>query len=413
MNRRVVITGMGAITPIGNTVEEFWENSKNGICGIDKITLFDTSNQKVHIAGEVKNFKVEDYIDKREARRLDRFTHFAYKAADEAVEDAGLNMEDGSIDPKRVGVIIGSGIGGYQTMENEIEKMITKGPSKVSPFTIPSTIINLVAGNIAIRFGAKGLCESLVTACATGSSSIGSAFRNIKHGYADIIIAGGSEAAITRTGISGFANLKALSTYEDVKRASIPFDKERSGFVMGEGAGILVLESLESAEKRGAKIYGEIIGYGATCDAYHITSPDPEGEGAMRAMEEAILEGNIDKKEVGYINAHGTGTPYNDKFETIAIKRCFGEEAYNIPISSTKAMTGHLLGAAGAIESIICIKALEDKFIPPTIGYKIKDEECDLDYVPNKGREIDIKYTMTNSLGFGGHNICLLFKKWE
>ncbi|MGL5244773.1 MAG: beta-ketoacyl-ACP synthase II, partial [Sarcina sp.] len=396
-----------------NTVNEFWNNSKEGVCGIDNITLFDTTDYKVKIAGEVKNFKPEEYIDKKEVKRLDRFTHFAYKAADEAMNDAKLNLKDGFINPERVGVIVGSGIGGYQTIEAEVEKLITKGPNRVSPFSVPSSIINLVAGNLAIRYGAKGICESLVTACATGNTCIGAAFRNIKHGYADIVIAGGAESVITRAGIAGFTNLKALNTSNNPKRASIPFDKERSGFVMGEGAGILILETLESAQNRGATIYGEIIGYGATCDAYHITSPDPEGDGAKRAMEAAISEGNINKDEVSYINAHGTSTPYNDKFETIAIKRCFGESSYKIPVSSTKSMTGHLLGAAGAIEAIICIKSLENNFIPPTIGYKEKDEDCDLDYVPNKGREIEVNYVLSNSLGFGGHNVSLLFKKWK
>lgn len=413
MENRVVITGIGAVTPIGNNVNEFWENAKKGVCGIDEITLFDTTNYKVKIAGEVKNFNPEDYMDRREAKRLDRFTHLAYKAADEAMEDAKLDLKDENIDPKRVGVIVGSGIGGYATLETAFENIMTKGPNRVSPFSIPSGIINLVAGNLAIKYGAEGICESLVTACATGSSSIGAAYRNIKHGYADIIITGGAEAAITRTAMAGFTNLKALNTNNDPKRASIPFDKERSGFVMGEGAGILVIESLESAEKRGAKIYGEIIGYGATCDAYHITSPDPEGEGARRALEAAIEEAKIDKNEVSYINAHGTSTPLNDKFETIAIKKCFGENAKEIPISSTKSMTGHLLGAAGAIESVICVKALEEGFIPPTIGYEVQDEECDLDYVVNEGRKADLKYAMNNSLGFGGHNVALLFKKWD
>lgn len=302
---------------------------------------------------------------------------------------------------------------GYGTLEAQFDVLLTKGPNRVSPFAIPSGIINLVAGNIAIKYGAKGVCESLVTACATGVSSIGAAYRSIKHGYSDIVISGGSEASITRAAIAGFTNLKALNTNNDPKRSSIPFDKERSGFVMGEGAGILILESLESAQKRGARIYGEIIGYGATCDAYHITSPDPEGDGAKRAIEAAIEEGKINKDEISYINAHGTSTPLNDKFETLAIKGCFGEKAYDIPVSSTKSMTGHLLGAAGAIESVICVKALEEGFIPPTIGYKVPDEDCDLDYVVNEGREVELNYVINNALGFGGHNASLLFKKWD
>ena len=298
MENRVVITGLGAITPIGNNVKEFWTNAKKGVCGIDEITLFDASDYKVKIAGEVKNFKAEDFIDKKEAKRLDRFTHFALAATEEAMKDAKLDLKDENVDPNRVGVIVGSGIGGYGTLEAQFDVLLTKGPNRVSPFAIPSGIINLVAGNIAIKYGAKGVCESLVTACATGVSSIGAAYRSIKHGYSDIVISGGSEASITRAAIAGFTNLKALNTNNDPKRASIPFDKERSGFVMGEGAGILILESLESAQKRGARIYGEIIGYGATCDAYHITSPDPEGDGAKRAIEAAIEEGKINKDEI-------------------------------------------------------------------------------------------------------------------
>ena len=358
MENRVVITGLGAITPIGNNVKEFWTNAKKGVCGIDEITLFDASDYKVKIAAEVKNFKAEDFIDKKEAKRLDRFTHFALAATEEAMKDAKLDLNDENVDPNRVGVIVGSGIGGYGTLEAQ-------------------------------------------------------AYRSIKHGYSDIVISGGSEASITRAAIAGFTNLKALNTNNDPKRASIPFDKERSGFVMGEGAGILILESLESAQKRGARIYGEIIGYGATCDAYHITSPDPEGDGAKRAIEAAIEEGKINKDEISYINAHGTSTPLNDKFETLAIKGCFGEKAYDIPVSSTKSMTGHLLGAAGAIESVICVKALEEGFIPPTIGYKVPDEDCDLDYVVNEGREAELNYVINNALGFGGHNASLLFKKWD
>lgn len=413
MENRVVITGLGAITPIGNNVNEFWTNAKKGVCGIDEITLFDASDYKVKIAGEVKNFNAEDFIEKKEAKRLDRFTHFALAATEEAMKDAKLDLNDENVDPNRVGVIVGSGIGGYGTLEAQFDVLLTKGPNRVSPFAIPSGIINLVAGNIAIKYGAKGVCESLVTACATGVSSIGAAYRSIKHGYSDIVISGGSEASITRAAIAGFTNLKALNTNNDPKRASIPFDKERSGFVMGEGAGILILESLESAQKRGARIYGEIIGYGATCDAYHITSPDPEGDGAKRAIEAAIEEGKINKDEISYINAHGTSTPLNDKFETLAIKGCFGEKAYDIPVSSTKSMTGHLLGAAGAIESVICVKALEEGFIPPTIGYKVLDEDCDLDYVVNEGREAELNYVINNALGFGGHNASLLFKKWD
>ncbi|MGL5616548.1 MAG: beta-ketoacyl-ACP synthase II [Sarcina sp.] len=414
MEHRVVITGLGAITPVGNDVKEFWNNIKNGVCGIevfDKDQYFDSTDYDVHIAGTVKNFDAETYIGKKEVRRNDRFVHLAIKAADEAMEDAKINMEE--VDPTRVGVIVGSGIGGYNTIEEQIEKLVQKGPKRVSPFYIPSSIINMVAGTLSMRYGAKGISSSVVTACASGTSSIGDAFRQIKHGYMDIVISGGSEAAITKSGMAGFSNLKALSTSTDVNRASIPFDKERNGFVMGEGAGILILESLESAQKRGAKIYGEIVGYGSTSDAYHITAPSPDGEGAGNAMKNALIEGNIEKTEVDYINAHGTSTAANDRVETKAIKNCFGDRAYEINISSTKSMTGHLLGAAGAIEAVICVKAMNDSFIPPTIGYKVKDEECDLNYTPNKGVEKEVNYALSNSLGFGGHNVSLLFKKFN
>lgn len=411
MENRVVITGLGAVTPIGNDVKTFWENTKEGKCGIDEITLFDTTDFKVKLAGEVKNFNPEERIDKKECRRLDRFCQMALYAADEAVKDAGLDFE--KINSERLGVIVGSGIGGLTTIENECEKLMDKGPRRVSPFFIPMSIINMVSGNLAIRYGAKGVTDSCVTACASANNSIGEAFRNIKYGHADVIITGGAEAPITKIGIAGFTNLKALNTNNDKTRASIPFDKERSGFVMGEGSGILILESLEHAQKRGAHIYAEIVGFGATCDAYHITSPDPEGTGAARAMKLAIDEAGINVEEVSYINAHGTSTPYNDKFETKAIKNVFGDAAGNIPISSTKSMTGHLLGASGSIEAISCVKALEEGFIPATIGYKEKDEECDLDYVPNVGRNKGIEYALSNSLGFGGHNAALLFKKWK
>ena len=414
MEHRVVITGMGAITPIGNNINEFWNNTKLGKCGIEKIDknkYFDTSDYPVKIAGTIKNFDIEEYIGKKEARRSDRFTHLAIKAADEAVSDAKLNISE--LDVDRIGVMVGAGIGGYNTMEEQIGILLAKGPRRVSPFYIPSSIINSVAGTLSMRFGAKGISESVVTACATGTSAIGNAFRQIKHGYMDIIIAGGSEAAIVPSAIAGFSNLKALSTSEDTLRASIPFDKDRNGFVLGEGAGILILESLESANKRNAKIYAEIVGYGATSDAYHITAPHPEGIGAAKAMENAINEYGIKKTEIDYINAHGTSTLINDRTETKAIKLCFNEHAKNLAISSTKSMTGHLLGAAGAVESIVCIKALQEGFIPATIGLRNNDEECDLDYVPNRGRELHINYAISNSLGFGGHNVSLLFKKWN
>ncbi|MGL5084249.1 MAG: beta-ketoacyl-ACP synthase II [Clostridium sp.] len=410
MNRRVVITGMGAVTPIGNNVESFWNNAKVGKLGIDFIKSINTDNLEVKIAGELKDLDTEAVIGKKEVKRLDKFSQYALIAADEAIKNSGLHLD--KINKDRFGVFVGSGIGGFITQENGFKTLFDKGSKRVTPLFIPMAIINLAPGNIAIKFDARGICTSVVTACATGTNNIGDAFRSIKHGYSDVLLAGGTEAPITAMSLAGFNNMKALNSSNNPERASIPFDNERSGFVMGEGAGILVMESLEHAEARGAKILAEIVGYGSTCDAYHITSPDPEGKGASRAMQDAINEASINSNEVSYINAHGTSTPYNDKFETIAIKKVFGEDAYKIPISSTKSMTGHLLGAAGAIESIICIKSLQEGFITPTIGYKIKDEELDLDYVPNVGREASLEYALTNSLGFGGHNASLLFKKW-
>lgn len=411
MKNRVVITGLGAITPLGNNIDSFWNNIKNGVVGIDFIKGFDTTNFKAKLAAEVKNFNPEEYIEKKEARRMDKFCQFAIAASQQAVDDSKLDLDH--IDKNRFGVIVGSGIGGIGTIEKEEEKLLNKGPNRISPLFIPMIIGNMAAGNIAIRFGAKAICNAMVTACATGTNCIGEAFRVIKNGEADIMIAGGAEASITPVAVAGFTSLTALSKSTDPERASIPFDKERDGFIMGEGSGILILESLEHAKKRGAKIYGEIVGYGATCDAYHMTSPAPEGEGASRAMEIAIKEADINKEKVSYINAHGTGTFYNDKFETEAIKKVFGSYAYNIPISSTKSMTGHLLGAAGAVEAIVCVKSLEEGFIPPTVGYKVKDEECDLDYVIEGGRQGDIEYAMSNSLGFGGHNAIILLRKWS
>lgn len=410
MGKRAVITGMGCVTPVGNDLNTFWENIKNGQCGIDEITRFDTENFEVKLAAEVKDFDPSLYMDKKEARRMDLYSQYAVAASKMAVDDAKLDIE--SIDKERFGVIVGSGIGGIGTIEKEHEKMLAKGPKRVSPLLIPMIIGNMAAGNIAIQFGAKGICSTVVTACATGSHAIGEAFNTIQRGRADVIIAGGAEASITPLSVAGFMTLQALSTARDKKRASIPFDAERNGFVMGEGAGILILESLDHAIKRGAKIYAEIVGYGATCDAYHITSPDPEGHGAARAMIEAMNEAGVKPEEVAYINAHGTSTPLNDKFETAAIKLAFGEAAKNVAISSTKSMTGHLLGAAGAIEGIVCIKAIEEGFIPPTIGYEKLDPECDLDYVPNAGRKQELNYALSNSLGFGGHNASLLFKKY-
>lgn len=406
-----MITGLGAVTPIGNDIESYWNNVKNGVCGIDFIKSFDAANFKSKVAGEVKNFDPTKYISKKELRRLDPYCQFALAASIQAVDDSEINLE--KIDKERFGVIIGTGVGGISTMEKEHQKLLEKGARRISPFMIPMLIGNMASANTAMKFGAKGPCTTVVTACATGTNAIGDAYRIIKNGYADIMITGGSESAVTPLTVAGFGSLTALTKSEDPKRASIPFDKERDGFVIGEGCGVLIIESLEHALKRDAKIYGEIVGYGMSCDAYHITSPAPGGEGAARAMKLAIEEAKIDKKEISYINAHGTSTYHNDKCETEAIKSLFGEYAYKIPVSSIKSMTGHLLGAAGAIEAIACVKALQEGFVPPTIGYKVKDEECDLDYVPNVGRKQEIKYAMSNSLGFGGHNASIIFKRWD
>lgn len=413
MERRCVITGLGAVTPLGNTVEEYWNGLKNGVCGIDYIKKFDTTDYKVKIAAEIKDFDPEQYMTKKDVKRNDLFAIYALAAGMQAFEDSKLDMEKEDAD--RIGVIVGSGVGGLMTMEEQVKRLTDKGPSRVSPLFITMTIGNLAAGNIAIRVGAKGVCEDIVTACATGTNAIGTAFRNIKHGYLDSCIAGGAEGAICGIGVAGFTNLTALSTEEDPKKACRPFDKERNGFVMGDGSGILVLEELEHALARGAKIYGEVVGYGATADAYHVTLPEPTGEGAAKAMKFAMQEAGITPEQVGYINAHGTSTHANDVGETKAIKLAMGEEcAKNIPISSTKSMTGHLLGAAGAIEAIACVKALEEGFLPPTINYHTPDEECDLDYIPNVGREAkEAEYALSNSLGFGGHNGVLCFKKWN
>lgn len=409
MERRVVITGLGAITPIGNNVEEFWKAIKNGECGIDEIKSFDVSNFKVKLGAEVKDFNPEDHFDRREAKRMDRFSHFAVVASREAWKDSGLNKDEENME--RVGVILGSGIGGLSTIEKDNRNLIEKGPDRVSPMYIPMSIGNMAAGNVTIDLGTKGESISMVTACATGTHCIGESYRMIKNGYQDIIIAGGTEASITPSGIAGFANIKALTQVTDKNRASIPFDKERSGFVMGEGAGVVVLEEYEHAKKRGAKIYAEIVGYGATSDAYHITSPAPGGEGGARAMKIAIEEAKINPSEIDYINAHGTSTHLNDSGETSAIKTALGEYAKKVMVSSTKGNTGHLLGAAGGVEAIVCAKAIEDSFVPPTINYKVPDEECDLDIVPNEGRNVEIKYAMSNSLGFGGHNATIILKK--
>ena len=408
---RVVITGLGAVTPIGNNVEDFWQNSKNGNSGIDFIKSMDTSDLEVKVGGEVKDLKLEDYLDKKEIRRLDRFTQYALIASEEAIKNSNLDLEN--IDSDRFGVMVGSGIGGFHTHQSEFGNIHKKGPKKVSPMYIPMAIINAVAANVAIKYNARGICTSAVTACATGTNNIGDAFRHIKHGYADIMLCGASEASFTPIAIAGFNNMRALSTSQDPKRASIPFDKDRNGFVMGEGAGILVIESLEHAKKRNAKILGEVVGYGSTCDAYHITSPCLDGDGAYRAMRDALTDADITADKISYINAHGTSTEINDKVETLAIKKALGDNYMNAYVSSTKSMTGHLLGAAGAIEAIVSIKALQDNFVPATINYVNEDKDCDLNLVVNEGKESNVEYTMSNSLGFGGHNGTLIFKKWR
>lgn len=411
MERRVVVTGMGAVTPIGNSVEEFWKGIKEGKCGIDNITKFDVTDYKVKLAAEIKNLNVEDYMDKRAARRLDRYSQLAIIATKEAMKDSGITSEN--TDMNRMGVIVGSGIGGLGTIEEQTKVLVNKGHDRISPMYIPMSISNMATGNIAIEIGAKGESFAMVTACATGTHCIGESYRLIKHGYQDVVVAGGTEGSITETAVAGFTNIKALSQSTDKNRASIPFDKERSGFVMGEGAGILILEELEHAKKRGAKIYAEVVGYGASSDAYHITSPAPGGEGGARAMVSAINDAGIKPEDIDYINAHGTSTHLNDSFETAAIKTALGESANKVMVSSTKGNTGHLLGAAGAVEAITCIKAIEDSYVPPTINYKVPDEECDLDIVPNTGRNKEITYAMSNSLGFGGHNSTVILKKYE
>ena len=407
--RRVVVTGLGTVCPVGNDVETMWENIKNGVCGIDEITHFDTTDFKVKLAGEIKNLNVEDYINKKEAKRLDRFSQLAMIASKQAYEDARLNPEE--IDANRFGVILSSGIGGLETIENEKEKGLKKGYERVSPFFIPMAIGNLAAGNVAIMLGAKGACLDIVTACAAGTNSIVEAFKYVRDGYADIMLTGGAEASITPLGIGGFSSMKALSTATDKNRASIPFDAERNGFVMGEGAGALVLEEYEHAKKRGATIYAEIIGYGVSCDAFHMTAPDAEANGAAACFKMALNDAQISADDIDYINAHGTSTPLNDKLETLGVKKVFGEDT-KVMLSSTKGNTGHLLGAAGAVEAIITVKSLQDGFVPGTINYSQPDPECDLDIVPNQGRKQDIQYAMSNSLGFGGHNACIVLKKY-
>lgn len=412
MKRRVVVTGLGAVTPIGNTVEEFWSGIKEGRVGIGEITKFDTADYKVKLAAEVKGFNAKDHMDAKAAKRMEPFAQYAVAAAKEAYEDAGLDME--KEDPYRAGVIVGSGIGSLETVEREYTKIQTRGPGKVHPLMVPLMISNMAAGNISIQLGFKGKCTNVVTACASGTNSIGDAFRAIQYNDADIMIAGGCESCICPTGVAGFTALTALSTSTDPMRASIPFDKARDGFVLGEGAGVVVLEELEHAKARGAKIYAELLGYGATGDAYHITSPAEDGGGAAKAMSLAMEEGGIKPSQVDYINAHGTSTHHNDLFETRAIHLAFGETAKNVVVNSTKSMIGHLLGAAGGVEFITCVKSIQESFIHQTVGTKdVDSEECDLNYAVGGPIEKDIHYALTNSLGFGGHNAALLLKKYE
>lgn len=411
MDRRVVITGIGAVSPVGADTASFWDSIRNGRHGVAPIQSFDVSNSDVKLAAEVKDFDPLKYFEKKELRRTDRYNQFAVAAAAQALEDCGTKFED--LDPFRIAVIVGSGIGGFQSIEKEYTQFLEKGGSRVSVFFIPMMITNMAAGTISMRYGFKGPNYAPVSACATSAHAVGEAFHSIKHGYCDVCLTGGAEASITEFAIAGFNNMKALTREENPDRASVPFDKERSGFVMGEGGAILVLEELEHAKARGAHIYAEIIGYGATGDAYHMTSPDPEGTGAAKAMQLACEEGGISTDLVDYINAHGTSTGLNDKYETKAIKKAFGAHAAKLAVSSTKSMTGHLLGAAGAIEAIVCAKSLEEGVIPPTVGYQIPDEECDLDYVTEGLRKKDIRYALSNSLGFGGHNASLLLCRYE
>lgn len=408
--KRVVVTGLGAVTPIGNNVEDFWNGIVEAKCGIDEIKAFDTTAFKVKLAGEVKDLDVENILDKKSAKRIDRYAQFAMIASREAVKDAKINVEE--IDATRFGVAIASGIGGLQTMQKDIGTLWEKGPDRVSPMFIPMAISNMASGNVSIDIGAKGESFCMTTACASGTHAIGEAFRIIRHGYQDIMLAGGTEASINETGIAGFTNIKALTQATDKNRASIPFDKERSGFVMGEGCGVIILEELEHAKKRGAKIYAEMVGYAASSDAYHITAPAPGGEGGARAMVTAMKDANVKPEDITYINAHGTSTHLNDSGETSAVKTAFGEASKTVMMSSTKGHTGHLLGAAGGVEAIVCIKAIENDIVPPTINYQVPDEECDLDIVPNKARKHKVEYAMSNSLGFGGHNSSIIFKKY-
>ena len=411
MKTRVVVTGMGAITPIGNDVESFWQGLKDKTVGIGPITYFDTTEYKCKLAAEVKGFDPKQYMDAKAARRMEAFSQFAVAASKEALEQSGIDME--KEDPYRVGVCVGSGIGSLQAMEKDVKKLNDKGPSRVNPLLVPLMISNMAAGNVAIQFGLKGKCFNVVTACATGTHSIGEAFRSIQYGEADVMVAGGAEASITPIGIAGFTSLTALNTTEDVSRASIPFDEDRNGFVMGEGAGVVVLESLEHAKARGANILAEVVGYGATCDAFHITSPAEDGSGAARAMENAIKDAGMAAEDIDYVNAHGTSTHHNDLFETKAIRLALGDHAEKVKINSTKSMIGHLLGAAGGVEFITCVKSIQDGFVHATAGLEKPGEGCDLDYTMGDGVSMNVDVAISNSLGFGGHNASLIVKKFS
>lgn len=409
MEKRVVVTGLGAVSPLGNDAKTTWENMKKGVCGIDTVTKFDITDYKCKFAGEVRGFDPTLYMPKGDVRKTDLYCQYAVAAATQAYEDSGMTAE--SVDPERFGVYIGSGIGGIHTLVTEHSKLVEKGPGRVSPYFVPMMISNIASGTVAIKYNAQGPNIAVVTACATSTNSIGEAYRAIKHGYADAMLAGGSEAAITPLCFAGFISCQALSQAEDKNRASIPFDKERAGFVMGEGGAVVMLEEYEHAKARGAKIYAEVVGYGCTNDAYHMTAPNPEAIASAKAIELAAKEGGIAAGRNVYINAHGTGTPLNDKTETLALKRAFGQGAYELRVSSTKSMTGHMLGAAGGIEAIASILALDEGIVPPTVNYRVKDEECDLDITPNEAVKADLKFALSTSLGFGGHNGCLAFRK--
>ena len=409
MEKRVVVTGLGAVSPLGNDVKTTWENMKKGVCGIDIVTKFDITDYKCKFAGEVRDFDPTLYMPKGDVRKTDLYCQYAVAAATQAYEDSGMTAE--SVDPERFGVYIGSGIGGIHTLVTEHSKLVEKGPGRVSPFFVPMMISNIASGTVAIKYNAQGPNVAIVTACATSTNSIGEAYRAIKHGYADAMLAGGSEAAITPLCFAGFISCQALSQSEDKNRASIPFDKERAGFVMGEGGAVVMLEEYEHAKARGAKIYAEVVGYGCTNDAYHMTAPNPEAIASAKAIELAAKEGGIAAGRDVYVNTHGTGTPLNDKTETLALKRAFGQGAYELRVSSTKSMTGHMLGAAGGIEAIASILALDEGIVPPTINYRVKDEECDLDITPNEAIKAELKFALSTSLGFGGHNGCLAFRK--